>query len=91
MKFRQLESGTPADIEATGTSGELEQLKEGLSEWEESQTVNNLSAAITAGNDKFIISGDEAAEVGDYNEDLELFLEELNNKTIELAESGEIE
>jgi hypothetical protein len=93
MKFKQLESGTPSDIECTMRISEALQFKSDLEECdaEKSTSYDNVNSALlmtdpTDSEVTFIIPGDEAGENGDLIEDLENYLLNMNEEAIKKFE-----
>jgi hypothetical protein len=92
LTFKQLDTGTPKDIEVTtdDSQAELVEITEVFQagEMEDYQAAQNLAAA-TRGADglwRFAIPGDEAGELADTWNDLATFLDDLNEKLLDGAE-----
>lgn len=94
MKFKQLENRIPSDIEATMLISEALQFKDDLQNCgaEESPSYDNVNLALLATEPDdaeitFIIPGDEAGENGELINELESYLDKLNEEAIKKFES----
>lgn len=94
MKFEQLESGTPSDIEATMLISEAQQFKNDLQDCDAEETISydNVNSALLATEPSdsevtFVIPGNEAGENGDLIIELEKYLENVNEEAIKKFES----
>lgn len=90
MEFKQDISGIPPDIIATCSYEELEDLRNEMVQAgynDNNGAFVNINEALSGSEPlTYIIPGVEAGEVGELNNDLETFLDDLNEKTIIAAE-----
>lgn len=93
ISFKQLESGTPLDIEVTCDDGnaEMAQLDEVFhGEFDDFQATINLDGADrnAEGHFVFVIPGGEAGEIAEFYLPLDEFLDAANQKAIAAAEKA---
>lgn len=93
IRFKQLETGTPKDIEVStdDANAEMAGLMEMLDEvdWSDGPFRESFDGAKRndAGELVFVIPGDEAGDLADIWNELAEFLEARNREVIETAES----
>lgn len=94
ISFRQLESGTPPDIEVTtdDADAEMAAMQDELHEWfpADSEMRRQFDAAQPNAEGKFVfvMPAAEAAELADSYMPLATFIEECNDKAIAAAEKA---
>lgn len=93
ISFRQLDSGTPRDVEVTTDDGDAEMadLAELLDDFDLDDFIQLPDERDAAGNFVFTIPGDEVGELGEVFEPLGAWTEEQAEKLFDVLAEKEME